>query len=354
MTLASSHTSPSVKRTQWMRCSLPVLLALALTSHLVRAEDSGAQMRTMARDLADQGAQAFEQNDYAAALDRFARAFALVPAPSISIMRARALVKLGRILEALDEYEKTQRMQLGDDASAAFKQAVLDARREGELLWTRVPRLTIRVRSSEVAPKDLRVQFDSKLLPVALLDVGRPIDPGSHEIKVDAPGYETETRAFTIEAGENITLDIALKAVHATESPTVTPNTSSPKASGAAESPAPNSHQPTTRHSTTTGKPWAWVAAGIGVAGLATSGITGVVALEKKSALDAQCHPGCPPGAASDISTFRTTRTLSYASFFAGAAFLGLGGYFLLTDSGEQKLVGATFSPTHLAVWGAF
>ncbi len=196
-----AHGRLSIRRT------LPALLAIFLNSPIVQAQDSGAEMRTAARDLAVQGAEAFDHQDYATALDRFGRAFTLVPAPSISIMQARSLAKLGRVLEALDRYERTQHMQLAEDAPEAFKQAVLDARREGEELWNRVPRLTIHVTVSAVSPNDLIILLDSKPVPGALLDIGRPIDPGPHQVTVRAQGYESETRAITLAPGDRTTLN---------------------------------------------------------------------------------------------------------------------------------------------------
>jgi hypothetical protein len=320
---------------------LPPFLALAVISPIARAQDSGAAVRTMARDLAGQGAEAFEHQDYKTALDRFDRAYTLVPVPSIVIMQARSLAKLGRILEALDKYEKTQRMPLTDDAPDAFKQAVSDARREGEELWRHVPRLTIHVRVSPVSPNDLTVLLDSRQLPGALLDISQPTDPGPHEISVKAAGYETETRSVTLEVGDRVTLDIPLVA----QKQVVKPLPLSPSSSLSDRS---------NLDSGAAIRPWAWTAVGVGTAGLALSAITGIIALEKKSALDTQCRPGCPASSANDISTFRTTRTLSYASLLVGSASIGLGGYFLLTGPAEQRTIGATLSPNHVGVWGNF
>src|SRR6185295_6955519 len=68
------------------------------------AQDAG--IRTAARDLATQGAQAFEAGEYAQASDFFRRAHELVPAPSIALLQARSLAKLGQLLEAIDIYEQ--------------------------------------------------------------------------------------------------------------------------------------------------------------------------------------------------------------------------------------------------------
>jgi hypothetical protein len=322
-------------------------LTLALVS-LAQAEEPDAQTRTIARDLASQGVEAFEQQDYPVALDRLTRAYDLVPAPTISVLRARALAKLDRVLEALDEYARTRNTPLSDSTPAAFKKAVEDARQEGDLLWTRVPRLTIHVRAPNTTPKDTRVLLDSKRLPPAMLEVAQPVDPGSHEVKVDADGYAPETRNLAIDYGQSVILDIALNPTRRGKDLASTPPTRELGATIAVDARSAD------RSHANRFQPWAWTAVGVGAAGLAVSGISGVMALEKKSSLDAQCQAGCPQNLAGDITAFRTARTLSYTTFFVGSALVGVGGYILLTHSGGSHSVGAAVGPGHASLWGAF
>jgi hypothetical protein len=149
---------------------------------------------------------------------------------------------------------------------------------------------------------------------------------------------------LTLEPGDHVTLDVPLTAL-APASPT------SNKATLLASAAPDKSLNQTSDDSL---KPWAWAAVGTGTAGLLLSAVTGIIALEKKSALDSECHPGCPVSAADELSTFRTTRTVSYASLLAGSASLGLGGYILLTGNGERKVVGASLSPASIRFWGVF
>ncbi len=335
------------KLLQYLCRPMAATLTLALAS-LAQAEEPDAQTRTIARDLASQGVEAFEQQDYPVALDRLTRAYDLVPAPTISVVRARALAKLDRVLEALDEYARTRNAPLADNAPPAFKKAVEDARQEGDLLWTRVPRLTIHVRAFNTTLKDAQVLLDSKRLPVAMLEVAQPVNPGSHEVKVGADGYVPEARTLTIDYGQSVILDIALNSNRrakdlASISPTLESGSTIAVDASSADRSRANRFQP-----------WAWTAVGVGAAGLAASGISGVIALEKKSSLDAQCQSGCPQNVASDITAFRTARTLSYTSFFVGSALVGVGGYVLLTHMGEHHSLGAALGLGHASLWGAF
>ena len=72
------------------------------------AEPSAAD-RATARSLAGEGYQALQDKDYATAADRFGRADALVHAPTLMIDWARALVGLGKLVEAQERYEQIVR-----------------------------------------------------------------------------------------------------------------------------------------------------------------------------------------------------------------------------------------------------
>jgi hypothetical protein len=99
---------------------------------------------------------------------------------------------------------------------------------------------------------------------------------------------------------------------------------------------------------------WGWVSVGAGAAGLVTFAVTGAIALDRKSSLDAVCRPGCPPSAADDIDSFRTMRTISYVSLAAGVAAIGIGGYVLLSGSRDSAHVGVSIGPGMASVGGAF
>jgi hypothetical protein len=319
--------------------ALAALLGLANVESAARA-DGDAQTRTLARELARHGAEAFDQKDYSTALDQFDRAEALFHAPSISVMRARSLAGLGRLVEALDAYEATKRVPLGDNAPSAFRDAVADAEREGEDLRKRIPRLTVRARLDNGDPGELRVLLDGKALPDALLNVERPIDPGRHEIVAQAPGHAPVTRLATLTEGDRVTMEIVLSAAPGGA------------VADAKRAPAEAVQAPADRSG---GRAlWGWTLAGVGVAAIGVGTVTGVMALGKKSSLDSECRPGCPPSAASEIDSFRTNRTVSYLGLSLGVASLGVGGYFLLSGRPESAHLTAQVGPQNVLISGAF
>jgi hypothetical protein len=262
-----------------------------------------------ARVLATQGAEAFEQRDFPRALELFQRASAIIQAPTITLMEARTLVELGRLVEALEKYGATQRMLDLDPGNEAFRQAADAAARETEPILQRVPTLRVRVYSKDPAEK-YELLIDGRKVPPHLAAVDRPFDPGPHRVEVRGAGGTLATRELVLaeRAHEDVELDL-----------------SPPPAPAVAPAPPP----PESSESTWT---VGWVVAGSGAALTAVGAITGVMALNHKSELDAACKPGCPTSSEADIRAFRSERTLSYVGFGLGVLGLGTGAYLILTS----------------------
>jgi hypothetical protein len=309
-------------------------LGLCLSTRIVLADEADAGTRMAARELAVAGAEAFDKQDFATALDRFRRAEALYKAPSIAIMTARCFARVGRLVEAVDKYEETLRVPLDATAPEAFQRAVADATSEVEAVRARVPRLELRLPAE--APADLEVKLDDKLLPAALLGVPTPVNPGLHHVAARAAGREPFSSDITLPEGARQTLELSLaplRSVAPAPAPAAPPVAS------------PSSHHPSTLG--------VGLLVGGGVA-LAAGAVTGVVAMNRKSSLDAACKPGCPSNMASDIHAFRLNRTLSYVGFGVGLAAAGAGTYLLLHTSASGTEVGALVLPGSVAVEGSF
>jgi hypothetical protein len=328
------------------------MVCVALTSWAAAAPaqevDEDAETRTAARELARQGAEAYDSGDDLTALDRLDRAYALVPAPSISVMQARVLVRLGRWVEALDRYETTRVAVLGPAAPEAFRQAVADAITEGEALRLRIPRLAVHVTTPNGPPPGLSVTLDGKPVPPELLDVERPLDPGAHEVMASAPGYEPVVRRVDLAEADNVALEIVL-SLHL--EPAASPPPAPPKAPAPKPQPAPRSDRMSTREVA------GWAALGVGAAALATGTVTGLIALKRKSRLDGICGPDgseCPPSSEDDIDSYRLNVRLSYVSFAVGVASVGAGGYLLLAGQRDSSHVAALLGMDGVALSGRF
>jgi tetratricopeptide (TPR) repeat protein len=267
--------------------------AICLFSAAAQAEED-AEIRTAARDLATQGAQAFEAGQYAEASDFFRRAHELVSAPSIALLQARSLAKLGHLMAAMDIYEQTARLKLPEDAPEAYAEAVETARGEMEEVRKRLPRLKLSVLGLG-KDETARVSIDDKPTPPALLGVERPIDPGPHQMVVRVADQVRSTLAVGLEEGQVYQFELDVQ-VHPAAKP--------------ARRVATRSSSPTL----------SYVALGIGALGLGLGAYTGLMALHHQSELDSVCHPGCPRSSAGDLASFRNDRTVSWISFGVGIA----------------------------------
>jgi hypothetical protein len=302
-----------------------VLLGCALYLCVASAHaEEDAENRTAARDLATQGAQAFEAGQYADASDFFRRAHELVAAPSIALMQARSLAKIGRLLEAVDVYEQTARFKLADDAPEAYVTAVHTALTEVDEVRARLPRLKLTVvgASSTDAPQ---VTIDDKPTSAALVGVARPVDPGLHKVAVRVSGQVRAARELNLNEGQSYQVDLDIHPVQ--------PVAKAQPVAG----PSPRS----TRSSSL--RTLGFVGLGLGAVGIGIGTYTGLVALHHQSQLDAACHPDCPQSSGGDLSGWRGNRTASWLSYGVGVA---------ATASGVLLLTLGKSEGEHIAVIG--
>ena len=298
-----------------------------------------------ARVLAAQGSAAFEERDFERALDLFGRASAIIQAPTITLMEARSLVELGRLVEAADKYVTTQRMLSVDPANAVFRDAAQTAERELELLLPRIP--TLRVRLLRVTPNEQpEIQINGRKIPPALASVERPADPGAYRVEVRLSSGVV-FRDVTLVEGQHLDVDI-------------TPlETALPKprpAASAPSKPTPMQMEPAPSSFNTAG----WTLTGAGAAFIGAGAVTGVIALQTKSELEDVCNPLCPPAYADDVDKWRLTRTLSYVGFGLGIAGVASGTYLLLHSPSRagtvqpKTSVALAVGPASLALRGHF
>lgn len=335
--------------------ALASLLAAVLTCSLVTVPasaspasseaDLDSHTRTAARSLAAQGSAAFEAQRYAEALDLFDRTAALVEAPTIALMQARTLEKLGRWVEAADRYTSIQRWKDANGAALAanptFGQAVDAAQQELLPLMQRLPKLNVKV--APVQPFDgVELYVNGRKLLPALVGVDIPVDPGPCEVEARRPGHETIVRQVTLAEGRREEVTISLDETRL--APAAVP----------APKPAPPPPAPVASRDTSSRDTLGFVLLGVGAAGTATGVVTGIVALGKKSELDEVCSPGCPPSQAETLDSYRVNRTLSYVGFAVGIAGVSAGGYLLLSGTREEPDLALGVTPGGAKVWGRF
>lgn len=301
---------------------LGLLCALSLALP-VWAEPNEAD-RATARALALEGHTALTKKDYATAVDRFARADALVHAPTLVVDWARALQGLGRFVEAHEKYELVLREGVDSSAPKPWLRALEDAKKELEALKPRLGWVTVTVKE----PANATVKIDGVLVPPAAVGVKRAADPGFPEVTVTAEGYEPFKQTVTVGPGEEQSLEVSLQKL--------------PERPRLAEKP---SEAPPAPPTTSTRRALTYVALGVGGAGLVAGGVSGGLALRKRAELQDECKDErCPSSSGKKIETYHTFGTFSGVALAVGVAGAGTGLVLLLTEPRPSPPASAKFS----------
>lgn len=155
----------------------------------------------------------------------------------------------------------------------------------------------------------MKITTDGAPLPPEMWSVPRAIDPGPHVIVIERAGRPPVRIDVKLADGEVKVVDL-----EADRLPTPTRDEPRPdEKSSRASSPLP------------------WVLGGVGIAGIATGAITGLVAMDAASDYRAHCNNGeCDPEGLDAASTGRTTSLVSPIAFAVGAVALVASVYLLI------------------------
>jgi hypothetical protein len=297
----------------------PLLLGAVLASAVAHAEPTEAD-RATARSLASEGYDALERKDYETAVNRFRHADALVHAPTISVDLARALIGMGRYVEAYERYQLVIREGVPKGAPASWKRALEDAEQEVQAIEPRLGWVVIHV----MGPLDPHATIDGVEVPEASLGARRAADPGERTVRASAPGFEPASQTITLEEGEEEVVTLVLK-----RSPT-------PRSDDDEQDQAPAPTKPQEESSLLP----VWIAFGVGGAGVVVGSVTGILALSAHSELAERCPTGkCYPrddaearDLRSDLSRYHTFGTISGVGFALGIAGAATGTVLFLTE----------------------
>ncbi len=287
----------------WILPTLAAALTLAPPARADKPIDEPT--RAAAKKAAEDALTRYDAGDYAGALDLFNRADNLVHAPTLGLMAARCLDKLGRTVEASERYLAVTRIKLDKGAHASQVKAQVTAEQERAALLPKIPALVVALQGA--TPDETRVTLDGTVVSPQLIGVKRPTDPGAHKLEARR-GAEVVTRDFTLDRGDNQTITLTLQ-----------PNETTP----AAGTPPAKDEGGSSSPLRTAG----FVGVGVGGAGLLIGAITGGLAISTKSSLDAAgCAGGhCPTSQASAVSKYNTLRMVSGPSLIVGGLLAAAG-----------------------------
>jgi len=319
---------------------------------------------SLARSLASEGVQLADAGNCAAAIDKLERAETLYHAPTILGRLGECQVAVGRLVMGTETLQRVVRETLPAKAPKAFFDAQVRAKKVLEEALPKVGRLRVHVDVPPVGPPGVRMalKIDGEPVSLAVLDVDRPADPGTHQVEVAAPGFRTAVGETTIEPGASGSVALRLEpdGVAPGAAVAAAPWQGQPPP-GAPPGPYP-APPPAASESKGSSKTLGYVALGVGGAGVVVGSIFGVMALSKKSSLDDTCKvkSDCPPTAQNDIDALHTDATVSTVGFVVGGIGLAAGLIVLLTSSSSAPhattglAVHPVVTPGSVGAWGSF
>lgn len=291
----------------------PVVAAFVLALGLVPVAARAEQHDSAAADaLFEQGRKAADAGDFVTACQKFYESNRLDPAPGTVLNIADCEEKQGHVATAWTRFEEARQRLPESDERAGI------ARQRAQQLKPRIPLLTVRL---VAPPAGARVLRDGIELGAASLDTPLPVDPGPHEIVVEAPGRARGSLRFSLAERETKTVEVRAGA----------------EAEQRKRLPPPPSNS-----SSTLG----WILGGVGVVGLGVGTVTGLMVLGKKSTADDHC-PGkrCDQTGVDAAEDGRALSPVSTVGFIVGALGLATGAYLLLS-SDEKAPSAVAVAPT--------
>ena len=314
MTQTSSRTTPKLPRSD--RHALAALCAALVISVAApsRADDQ-AENVAAARSLGIEGVQLADAGKCPEAIEKLQRAESLHHAPTILGRLGECQVAVGEIVLGTENLNAVVREPLAPSAPKVFHDAQDRAQKVLASATPKIAHLVITVFPADANPS---VAVAGKPVPAALLGADRPTDPGTHDVTATAAGYLPATASVTLAEGGHQEITLTLQkdpnAVTATAAP---PAVAPPPAPVVPPEPAPKKNNTP-----------AYVAFGVGGAGILVGSIAGIVALSKAG----DCpNKTCPTQ--SDLDSAKSTATVSTIGFGVGIVGVALGAILLATGN---------------------
>jgi hypothetical protein len=298
--------------------------------------------REQAQQRFARGKELLAKKDYAGALTEFRASHEIVASPNTRLEISRCLRSMGKLVEAYAELGRTaveaKELLAQDNRYQKAYDAATAERNEIE------PKLGFVTLTIQNATDATTVSIAGEEIRRAAWGEPAPVVPGATDVVVSTPGRAPAKQTVTLVAGQKTTLTIDAMAGEATPAPAPPP-----------AEPAPAADTGSNRSSL---RPWAYVAGGVGAAGLVTFGVFAVLAKSTYDDLNGACHGGpCPPSKNGEISSGKTQQVVANVGLGVGIVGVAVGAtLFVLSIPKSTPESGAALvvTPTGLGVHGYF
>ena len=298
--------------------ALACAMALTAITPAALAQDDLEERRKAAATLADNAFDLLQQGLFAEAADLFRKADERFHSPMFVLFRADAEEKQGHLVEARALLQTILDEELAEYAPSSFHKAKEDATKRAASLDDRVPKVTITVSGATSGP--WTVTLDGKELTPSDLADPVPLNPGSHQVKVNADDGRSDKRSIEVGEGDRSSVELVLVSTE--------PGADATDGDGGGGS-----------------TPWVWpaIAFGVGGAGLLVGMISGGVFLGAQSDLKDACENDgdsdpntCPPDKQADGDEVLMLGNVSTVGFVIAGVGAIVGTVLLVVPLGDE------------------
>ena len=310
-----------------MRVSRGIVTSLCGVGVLVWGSSALAQDAAAAGALFDKGVADMQAGQFQTACPALEESQQLDPHAGTLFTAAECQAKWGKLATAVAHYQDYIGVvsRLPADQQARHHARAVTANAQIAKLKPSVPQLTLILPAS--APAGTTVSRDGVQLQGAALGLALPVDPGDHVVVTRAPGGEDSTARVSLAPGQIKKLELTVKL--APVAPAAEPPVRAEPAP-VAPSPVPERHAAS--------KMPAYLAGGIGVAGIVVGSVTGLMVLGKKSTVSSKCTDHtCDQAGVNAASSGKTLALVSDIGFGVGIAGLATSAILLLTQPNAES-----------------
>ena len=310
---------------------MAVVLGGALLAEAAAAQ-STQQRAALAESLFQEAKVLMDAGRHAEACPKLAESHRLDPGGGTVLNLAQCYETLGKTASAWTAYREALALA---DADGRKNRAEL-ARQRITAIKPLVPKLLIEVDGKNLE-LEMRVDLDG-------VSVGRPawgsevaVDPGTHEVRASAPGYDGWVRRVEAKASARLVVRVPAlrRTAEAASPPPKRPPSAAAPDRARDRSPAEREPDDTARDGRAVA---AWIVGGIGLASLGVGAYLGVRALELRADSDEEC-PGerCTQrGKSLNDSALRHANG-SNVAIGVGVVGVAVGAYLLATSVGGNR-----------------
>jgi hypothetical protein len=255
--------------------SLTSIVLLALLAQEVDGADN-AEAKARAQTLLREGAQHYERAEFADALEKFERAYAVFPSPKLLFNIGQASREVGRPVEAMDAFERF--LAQAADAPAEM---TAEAKRSMTELGEKVGKLLI-----ECPVPGAEIAVDGKKVGEAPIQNLVRVAPGRHQVTATHAGSTPAIESVLVAAATVQTVVIRPRSLAEVVAAVRVPEPPPPPPVVVETVPAP---QPVAPSGWWLGRKWTWIAGGSAVLLAGGATVAGLSMRSKFDELDKKC-----------------------------------------------------------------